>query len=60
MTKMVIGIVFVLIGLIGIFKNKSPKFSGGLGYSAAMKFYLFFWWLFILGSALVISWINNI
>ena len=59
MTNLIIGIILVGIGGIGIIKNKIPKFSNSLGYTAKMRFYLTFWGSLNLGFALMISWINR-
>ena len=57
MINLIIGLILLLIGLVGIIKNKFPKYQNGLGYTAAMRYYLSFWGLLILGISLIISWI---
>lgn len=57
MIKILIAILFIIIGLIGIIKNKFPKYKDGLGYAAAMRYYLSFWGLLLLGISLLINWI---
>ena len=57
MINLIIGLILLLIGLVGIIKNKFPKYQNGLGYTAAMRYYLSFWGLLILGISLIKSWI---
>jgi len=42
MINLIIGLILLLIGLVGIIKNKFPKYQNGLGYTAAMRYYLSF------------------
>ena len=49
MTYIVISVLAIIIGLIGIFKNKLPKYRDGPGFAAEMRFYLIFYVLFIAG-----------
>jgi hypothetical protein len=39
----------IIIGLIGILKNKRPKYEDGPGLAINTNFYLMFYFLFILG-----------
>jgi len=44
----------IIIGLIGIFKNKLPKYRDGIGFAAEMKFHLYFYLLFIMGCVFLL------
>lgn len=56
MEKIIVGIVFTLIGLIGILKNKLPKHSDGPGpgFAAYFSFYFYFYVIAIIGVALLV------
>lgn len=54
MTNIIISIVLMIIGLIGIFKNKLPKYRNGPGFAAEINFYLLFYGLFIMGVTLLV------
>lgn len=45
MTNIVISILAIIIGLVGIIKNKLPKYRDGAGFSADIKFYFLFYGL---------------
>ncbi len=49
MTYIIISILMIIIGLIGIWKNKMPKFDVSPGYAALIKFYFSFYVIIILG-----------
>lgn len=56
MIYIVFSVLAIIIGLIGILKNKLPKYRDGPGFAAEVKFYLMFYGLFILGIiALIIE-----
>lgn len=44
----------IIIGVIGIWKNKLPKYSDGLGFASEVKFYILFYVLVILGVIFLI------
>ena len=44
----------IIIGLIGIIKNKLPKFRGSPGFAADMNYYLVFYAMFIMGIVFLI------
>jgi len=39
----------IVVGLIGIFKNKLPKYRDGAGFAADVKFYILFYGLVAAG-----------
>jgi hypothetical protein len=45
----IISFLAIIIGLIGILKNKLPKYEDGPGLAMNTNFYLMFYGLFILG-----------
>ncbi len=49
MKYLIISILMIIIGLIGILKNKRPKYEDGPGFAINTNFYLIFYGLFILG-----------
>lgn len=49
MIYIIISILMIIIGLIGIWKNKRPKYRDGLGFAADVKFYILFYGLVIAG-----------
>ena len=59
MVKILFALIFIIINLVEIIKNKFPKYQNGLGYTAAMRYYLSFWGLLLIGISLIISWILN-
>lgn len=54
MEKIVVGILFLVIGLIGILKNKSPKYEDGPGFSIETNYYLGSYLLAIIGGAILV------
>lgn len=54
MKNIIISIIFIVVGGIGILKNKVPKWSAGPGFAAEVKFYVFFYLLVIMGVVLFI------
>lgn len=44
-----ISILMVLVGVIGIVKNKIPKYRGSAGFSIEIIYYLAFYLLVIMG-----------
>ena len=54
MTYIIISILMIFIGLIGIIKNKLPKFRGSPGFAADMNYYLVFYAMFIMGIVFLI------
>ncbi|MDR0228593.1 MAG: hypothetical protein LBI72_05960 [Flavobacteriaceae bacterium] len=49
MEYIVISLIMIIIGLIGILKNKWPKYEDGPGLAMNTNFYFMFYGLFILG-----------
>lgn len=49
MTYIVISVLMIIVGIIGIVKNKMPKYEEGLGYLTEIKYYLLFYFLVIVG-----------
>lgn len=49
MINIIISITLIIIGLIGIWKTKFPKFRVGPGYAAEIKFYILFYGLVFAG-----------
>ncbi len=49
MIYVIISILMVIIGLVGIVKNKLPKYRDGIGFAAEMNYYLAFYGMFIMG-----------
>lgn len=49
MIYIVFSVLAIIIGLIGIFRNKLPKYRDGPGFAAEVKFYLMFYGLLIIG-----------
>ncbi|MDR0230112.1 MAG: hypothetical protein LBI72_13780 [Flavobacteriaceae bacterium] len=49
MMYIIISFLAIIIGLIGILKNKLPKYEDGPGLAMNTNFYLMFYGLFILG-----------
>jgi len=50
----------VIIGLIGIFKNKLPKYRDGVGFAADMNYYFAFYAMVIMGCVfLIIEFFGN-
>jgi len=56
MTYIIISILMIIIGLIGIFKNKLPKYKDGpgFGFAAYMRYYFYFYVLAIMGVVFLI------
>ena len=54
MIYIVISIVMILVGVIGIIKNKKPKYEDGLGFSIEVKYYVSFYALLIMGIIFLI------
>ena len=44
----------IIIGLIGIFKNKLPKYRDGPGFAMEMNYYLLFYIIAIMGIVFLI------
>lgn len=49
MIYIVISVLMIIIGLIGIFINKLPKYRDGPGFALDMNYYLLFYGLVIMG-----------
>ena len=54
MTYIIISVLMIVIGLIGIFKNKLPKFRGSPGFAANMNYYLAFYAMVIMGCVYLV------
>jgi len=54
MKYILISIMMIIIGLIGILKNKRPKYEDGPGLAINTNFYLMFYLLFIVGVIFLI------
>lgn len=54
MTYIIISVLMIIIGLIGIWKNKLPKFRDGAGFAADMNYYLVFYAMVIMGFVFLI------
>lgn len=54
MEKIVVGILFLVIGLIGILKNKLPKYEDGPGFAIETNYYLGSYLLAIIGGAILV------
>lgn len=44
----------IIVGLIGIIKNKWPKYENGLGFAINANFYFLFYFLFIVGIGMLV------
>ena len=44
----------IIIGLIGILKNKRPKYEDGPGFALEANYYMAFYLLFIMGIVFLI------
>ncbi|RRJ93301.1 hypothetical protein EG240_00610 [Paenimyroides tangerinum] len=49
MERILVGTIFLVIGLIGIIIQRIPKFRDGPGFAAEMKFYIYFYVLAFVG-----------
>ena len=49
MTNIIISTLAIIIGLVGVFINKLPKYRDGAGFSADIKFYFLFYELVAAG-----------
>lgn len=54
MKYILISVLMIIIGLIGILKNKRPKYEDGPGFAINTNFYLMFYMLFIMGIIFLI------
>lgn len=59
MKYILIDILIIIIGLIGILKNKRPKYEDGPGFAININFYLMFYGLFIAGVIFLILEIKS-
>jgi hypothetical protein len=59
MVYIIISFIAIIIGLIGILKNKLPKYEDGPGLAINTNFYLMFYALFIAGVISLIIKIKN-
>ncbi len=55
----VISILMIIIGLIGILKNKKPKYEDGFSLAINTNYYLMFYLFFILGVIFLIIKIKS-
>jgi hypothetical protein len=46
--------IMIIVGLIGIIKNKWPKYENGLGFAINANFYFLFYFLFIVGIGMLV------
>ena len=49
-----ISILMIVMGIVGIIKNKLPKYRGSAGFSIEIIYYLAFYALVILGAVFLI------
>lgn len=49
MVYIIIHALMIIVGIIGIIKNKKPKYEEDLGYLIEIKYYLLFYFLVIGG-----------
>lgn len=54
MKFIIISLLMIVVGVIGIFKNKLPKYRHGVGFSLSLNYYLMFYALFIMGVIFLI------
>ncbi|SEH90704.1 hypothetical protein SAMN02927937_02056 [Paenimyroides aquimaris] len=54
MEKILVGILFLVIGLIGILKNKLPKYEDGSGFAIETNYYFGSYLLAIIGAAILV------
>ena len=49
MEYIIINVLMIIVGIIGIVKNKMPKYKASLGYVTELKYYFLFYFLVIVG-----------
>ncbi len=54
MEKILIGIVFLIIGLVGILKNKLPKYEDGPGFAIDTNYFFGSLLLAIIGVVILV------
>lgn len=54
MKYITISLLMIIVGVIGIFKNKLPKYRHGVGFSLSLNYYLMFYGLVIIGVIFLI------
>ena len=54
MNYITFSLLMIVVGVIGILKNKFPKYRDGVGFSISLNYYLMFYGLVILGVLFLI------